>query len=127
MSTFQQQMMDTYPQDPSTVAAPTYGQGAYPAYPDSGSSGWSWPTLKDPATGAYTPFAAALILAVLFLVLASPPVFQFMAKTLGKLLTSVSWIAPSGMPSSKLLLVHTLVYGILAYVVLCLLTNAHSQ
>ena len=119
MSTFQQAMLDSYPQDPNAAAGPTYAE--------TNPHHWTWPTLKDPNTGAFTPLAAALALAILFLVVASPPVFTFMAKTLGKLLTSVSWLAPSGMPSSKLLLVHTLVYAVLAYVVLCLLTNAQTQ
>jgi hypothetical protein len=121
MSTFQQQMMDSYPQDPSMMAPAVYpGADTYP----SSSSSWSWPTLKDPVTGAYTPFAATLLLSILFLVLASPPVFQFVSKLLTKIVSSVSWISPSGMPSGKLLIVHTLVFGILAYIALCLLTNA---
>jgi hypothetical protein len=121
MSTFQQQMMDSYPQDPSMMASAVYpGADTY----SSSSSSWSWPTLKDPVTGAYTPFAATLILSILFLVLASPPVFQFVSKLLAKIVSSVSWISPSGMPSGKLLIVHTLVFGILAYIALCLLTNA---
>ena len=119
MSTFQQQMVDSYPQDPNAMV----GMGAS-TYMDAGSSSWSWPTLRDPQTGAYTPFAATLLLAVLFLVVASPPVYQFVAKLLGRVLTSVAWIAPGGMPSTKLLLVHTLVFALLAYVVLCMLNSA---
>lgn len=122
MSTFQQQMMDSYPQDPSLMAPPVYD--TYPQ-PSTGSN-WSFSgfTLRDPVTGAFTPFAATLLLSVLFLILASPPVFQFVAKTLGRFISSVAWIAPTGMPSGKLLIVHTLVFGILAYIALCLLTNA---
>jgi cobalamin synthase len=124
MSTFQQQMMDTYP---APMDNATYPADPSSMYAPPTASPWALPIIRDPATGAFTPFAAALVLAILFLILASPPVFQFVAKTLSRFISSVAWIAPSGMPSSKLLLVHTLVYGILAYVALCMLTNAQQS
>jgi hypothetical protein len=43
--------------------------------------------------------------------------------TLSRVLSSVSWTASNGMPTTKLLVVHTIIYGVLAYVALCLLTQ----
>lgn len=125
MTSYQQQLLNSYPQGPTN----TDGQAAFPnTYTHDSDSGHSWSSfrLKDPSTGAWTPLAAALALSVLFALLASPPVFQFMANTLGKLVSSIDWQTASGLPSMKLLLVHVLVFAVLSYVLLCMLTHSSS-
>lgn len=106
----QQQLIDSmYPTatDSVTAGEPVYAQ---PAQPKS--------YFTDPTTGKLTGLSIAIILALLFAVVASPPVFQFVGKSLASTFSGSQWISASGAVSTKLLIVHTLVFGFLSFILL---------
>ena len=108
---FQQQMLNAYPmasvdlpQAPASSTAYTSGKGSF--FCDE--------------TGQLTTQSIALLLGLLFLVLASPPVFQFVSKTLSSIFVGSQWTP------NRLLIVHTIVFVVLAFVLLKVVTRQDS-